>query len=373
MLQKMRAGDIDFVNHVDRERVDACAAGRRAVAALHVPRPGASDEGAGRPAIDAGSYATWSRTTVQGAMCSACSRMGMRNMYSKKEVKSVEDIKGLRRSACRRPRPRTHCSRRMARRRCTCRSANVYTSLQTGVVNVAENGVNVYLANKHYEVAPVLSMTEHEANNNCIWVSDKTWNSLTPEQQGWVQPRQPEVGHTRAGARAEAGKGLRRQAQDHGREGRRRRRQVGLHQGRRADTGPAAPRNSARTRSRSSSSSAKSSNPRRTIEGWRDATLRRVRLPLSDSRLADGDFRTLVLQRHRHLKWKAFDLARSGADDALRRVHLHVHAHRVFDVVTRTIGAPVAVAAAGHDGILRVGSVRRHGGRDPAQRSLLPD
>ncbi len=43
---------------------------------------------------------------------------------------------------------------------------NVYTSLQTGVVDAAENGVNVYLVNKHYEVAPVLSMTEHEANNN---------------------------------------------------------------------------------------------------------------------------------------------------------------------------------------------------------------
>jgi TRAP-type C4-dicarboxylate transport system substrate-binding protein len=69
----------------------------------------------------------------------------------------------------------------------------VYTSLQTGVVAIAENGVNVYMANKHYEVAPVLSMTEHEANNNCIWVSDKTWNSLTPEQQGWVQAAADEV------------------------------------------------------------------------------------------------------------------------------------------------------------------------------------
>ena len=70
---------------------------------------------------------------------------------------------------------------------------DVYTSLQTGVVNVAENGVNVYLANKHYEVAPVLSMTEHEANNNCIWVSEKTWLSLTPEQQKWVQAAADEV------------------------------------------------------------------------------------------------------------------------------------------------------------------------------------
>ena len=32
---------------------------------------------------------------------------------------------------------------------------SVYTSLQTGVVDFAENGVNVYDSNKHYEVAPV--------------------------------------------------------------------------------------------------------------------------------------------------------------------------------------------------------------------------
>src|SRR5260370_1437663 len=60
-------------------------------------------------------------------------------------------------------------------------------------VDVAENGVNVYLANKHYEVAPVLSMTEHEANNSLVWVSDKLWNSLTPDQQGWMQAAADEV------------------------------------------------------------------------------------------------------------------------------------------------------------------------------------
>ena len=36
-------------------------------------------------------------------------------------------------------------------------------------------------------------MTEHEANNNCLWVSDKTWNSLTPQQQQWVQAAATEV------------------------------------------------------------------------------------------------------------------------------------------------------------------------------------
>jgi TRAP-type C4-dicarboxylate transport system substrate-binding protein len=70
---------------------------------------------------------------------------------------------------------------------------SVYTSLQTGVMDVAENGVNVYLANKHYEVAPVLSITEHEANNSLVWVSDKLWQSLTPDQRKWVQAAADEV------------------------------------------------------------------------------------------------------------------------------------------------------------------------------------
>jgi TRAP-type C4-dicarboxylate transport system substrate-binding protein len=63
---------------------------------------------------------------------------------------------------------------------------SVYTSLQTGVVDVGENSVNVYLINRHYEVAPVLSMTEHEANNAILWVSDKLWQSFNNDQKKWV-------------------------------------------------------------------------------------------------------------------------------------------------------------------------------------------
>ena len=69
----------------------------------------------------------------------------------------------------------------------------VYTSLQTGVVDFAENGFTVYLINKHYEVAPVLSVTEHEANNSVLFVSDKVWASLNDEQKKWVQAAADEV------------------------------------------------------------------------------------------------------------------------------------------------------------------------------------
>jgi TRAP-type transport system periplasmic protein len=70
---------------------------------------------------------------------------------------------------------------------------SVYTSLQTGVVDVAENSINVYLVNKHYEVAPVLNITEHEANNALVFVSDKLWQSLSAEQKQWVLTAAAEI------------------------------------------------------------------------------------------------------------------------------------------------------------------------------------
>jgi TRAP-type transport system periplasmic protein len=130
--------------------------------------------------------------TVQGARIIALSTLGLRNMYSKRDIKNIDDIKGLKVRVQATPTEDTMFPAYGAQT-VHMPFGSVYTSLQTGVVDVAENGVNVYLANKHYEVAPVLSMTEHEANNSFTWVSDKTWNSLTPDQQKWVQIAADEV------------------------------------------------------------------------------------------------------------------------------------------------------------------------------------
>ena len=133
--------------------------------------------------------------TVQGARVIALATLGLRNMYSKREIRKLDDIKGLKVRVQATPTEDTMFPAYGAQI-VHMPFGSVYTSLQTGVVDVAENGVNVYLANKHYEVAPVLSMTEHEANNSLVWVSDKLWNSLTPEQQGWVQAAADEVNKT---------------------------------------------------------------------------------------------------------------------------------------------------------------------------------
>jgi tripartite ATP-independent transporter DctP family solute receptor len=131
--------------------------------------------------------------TVQGAHVLAVMTLGLRSMYSKTPISKVEDVKGLK------VRVQATATEDLmfpvyGAQTVHMPFGSVYTSLQTGVVDVAENSVNIYLANKHYEVAPILSMTEHEANNNLIWISDKLWRNLTAEQKQWVQTAADEVG-----------------------------------------------------------------------------------------------------------------------------------------------------------------------------------
>jgi TRAP-type C4-dicarboxylate transport system substrate-binding protein len=124
--------------------------------------------------------------TVQGIHAIGLGTQGFRHMYGKREVRKVEDLKGYK---VRVQATATEDTMFAAYGAQTVHMpfGSVYTSLQTGVMDFGENAVNVYLINRHYEVAPVLSMTEHEANNAILWISDKLWQSLNAEQKGWVQ------------------------------------------------------------------------------------------------------------------------------------------------------------------------------------------
>jgi tripartite ATP-independent transporter DctP family solute receptor len=123
--------------------------------------------------------------TVQGIHVIGLGTQGFRHLYGKKEVHKVEDLKGYK---VRVQATATEDTMFAAYGAQTVHMpfGSVYTSLQTGVMDFGENAVNVYLINKHYEVAPVLSMTEHEANNAILWISDKLWQSLSADQKQWV-------------------------------------------------------------------------------------------------------------------------------------------------------------------------------------------
>jgi TRAP-type transport system periplasmic protein len=124
--------------------------------------------------------------TVTGIHAIGLGTQGFRHMYGKHEVHKVDDLKGYK---VRVQATATEDTMFPAYGAQTVHMpfGSVYTSLQTGVVDFGENAVNVYLINRHYEVAPILSMTEHEANNAILWISDKLWQSLNAEQRGWVQ------------------------------------------------------------------------------------------------------------------------------------------------------------------------------------------
>ena len=190
-LQKLRAGDIDFV--ITATANAASVAPQAGVFSLHFIF---RDEGhlsralADKAVSDA--FRAMIKDSTQGAQVIGLITMGFRNMYSKKEINKVEDIKGLKVRVQATKTEDTHFPAYGAQT-VHMPFGEVYVSLQTGVVNVAENGINVYEQNKHYEVAPVLNVTQHEANNNCIWVSDKAWNSFSAEEKKWVQEAADEV------------------------------------------------------------------------------------------------------------------------------------------------------------------------------------
>src|SRR3954470_24041393 len=190
VLQLVKSGDIEFC--ISSSAKAATLSPQAGVMSLHFLFRSEDHlvKAIGDPKL-ADACKTMIAETVQGCRIIALSTLGLRNMYSKREIKKIDDIKGLKIRVQATPTEDTMFPAYGAQI-VHMPFGSVYTS-QTGVVDVAENGVNVYLANKHYEVAPVLSMTEHEANNSLVWVSDKLWNSLTPEQQGWVQAAADEV------------------------------------------------------------------------------------------------------------------------------------------------------------------------------------
>lgn len=129
---------------------------------------------------------------MKGAHMLGLGCQGLRHMYGKKAVQKVEDLKGVKmRVQATVTEDQTFPA--YGAQVVHMPFGEVYTALQTGVVDMAENGINNYLINKHYEPAPVLSLTEHEANNAALFVSDKVWRRLSDEQKTWVQAAADEV------------------------------------------------------------------------------------------------------------------------------------------------------------------------------------
>jgi len=197
LLQLVKAGDIDFA--IISSANTATISPQAGVMSLHFLFRDENHviKGLADPKVFE-ALKTMIGETTQGLHVIATGSQGVRHMYSKKEIHNVGDIKGLK---IRVQATATEDTMFPAYSAQTVHMpfGSVYTSLQTGVVDVAENSINVYLVNKHYEVAPVLNITEHEANNALVFISDKLWQSLSAEQKQWVLKAGDEISQKEPG------------------------------------------------------------------------------------------------------------------------------------------------------------------------------
>jgi TRAP-type transport system periplasmic protein len=185
MAQKVRAGDIDFV--INATANTSTVVPQSGVFSLHfIFRDEAHLEKSMNDRGINDAFKAMIAENATGARSLGLFTQGFRNMYSKFTVSSVADIVGKK---VRVQATKTEDAFFTAYKAVPIHMpfGQVYTSLQTGLIQIAENGNDVVLKNKHYEAAPVVSKTEHEANNSHLWVSQATWDSLTEEQRKWVR------------------------------------------------------------------------------------------------------------------------------------------------------------------------------------------
>ena len=107
---------------------------------------------------------------------------GARHVFTKEPVKSIDDLQGLKIRV-----PETelmmNTMKTIGVSPTPMAYSELYTSLQTGTVDGAENPLTGYLSNKFYEVAPYLLLTSHTYSPSMVLMSEDTWNKLSPEDQ----------------------------------------------------------------------------------------------------------------------------------------------------------------------------------------------
>jgi len=64
--------------------------------------------------------------------------------------------------------------------------AELYTSLQQGVVDGAENNLPSFYSSKHYEICKNFSVDQHTAIPDILAISSIIYDKLTPQEQKWI-------------------------------------------------------------------------------------------------------------------------------------------------------------------------------------------
>ncbi|WP_116043920.1 TRAP transporter substrate-binding protein [Amycolatopsis palatopharyngis] len=184
LLEKVRSGDIDFI--LSSTANAAAIAPPSGILSAHYLFGNQDDviSVVSNEAVNE-AYMEMAKSQVSGARPLTMFTLPLRNFYADFAVRTINDIKGKK---IRVQATKTEDKIFAAYGAQTVHMGfpELYSSLQTGVVEMAENALTYYGLNKHYEVAPTMSFSEHAGNCQILWVSDKLWKSMSPDERSAV-------------------------------------------------------------------------------------------------------------------------------------------------------------------------------------------
>ena len=110
---------------------------------------------------------------------------GFRHFFFKNEVKSLEDLKGLKIRVSADP-VMTGMVSNLGAAATTVPFTELYSALQSGVVDAAEQPIANYKSNAFPEVANYLILDGHTLGAIQIVITDMGWEKLNEQQQAWI-------------------------------------------------------------------------------------------------------------------------------------------------------------------------------------------
>ncbi|MDP5254473.1 MULTISPECIES: TRAP transporter substrate-binding protein [unclassified Vibrio] len=110
---------------------------------------------------------------------------GSRSFYASKPIKTPDDLKGMKVRVPESP-TMMQMINLLGAKATPLPFTEVYTGLQQGVIDAAENNVSSLVEMRHSEVAKYYSTDQHTMSPDLIIISESTWNSLSKAQQDIV-------------------------------------------------------------------------------------------------------------------------------------------------------------------------------------------
>lgn len=111
---------------------------------------------------------------------------GSRNFYTRDPVNSIEDLKGKKIRVIQN-KLNIEIMEALGASATPMAYGEVYSALQTGVVDGAENNFPSYETSKHYEVAPYMILDAHQRIPEVLLMSKAVWDKLSDEDKDIIR------------------------------------------------------------------------------------------------------------------------------------------------------------------------------------------